>query len=171
MLAVYTSRRTEQPQLIARPRQLSSPGSHTSTETSEFAIRDLAPERNPVRNGGFAALRTCGQAGSRSLTEEKTGVHLFTRFRKRDSKRFNFLGFEYRWGRSLKGSEVVKLRTSPKKMHQSLATFTEWLKERRNKRLKTIFWELNPKLLGYYNYYGWSGRGSPGDDTTSRECC
>jgi len=92
-----------------------------------------------------------------TLAEEKTGVHLFTRFRKRDSKRFNFLGFEYRWGRSLKGTDVVRLRTNPKKMHQSLAAFTAWLKERRNKRLKTIFWELNLKLRGYYNYFGVTG--------------
>jgi RNA-directed DNA polymerase len=92
-----------------------------------------------------------------SLAEEKTGMHLFTRFRKRDSVRFNFLGFEFRWGRSLKGMDVVKQRTNPKKMQQSLAALKEWFKERRNKRLRTLFWELNPKLRGYYNYYGVTG--------------
>ena len=61
-----------------------------------------------------------------TLAEEKTGVHLFTRFRKRDSKRFDFLGFEYRWGRSMKGGDVVKLRTSPKRQQKSLAAFTAW---------------------------------------------
>ena len=85
-----------------------------------------------------------------TLAEEKTGVHLFTRFRKRDSKRFDFPGFEYRWGRSMKGGDVVKLRTSPKRQQKSLAAFTAWVKERRNKRLRTLFWELNPKLRGYY---------------------
>jgi len=94
-----------------------------------------------------------------SLAEEKTGVHLFTRFRKRDSTRFCFLGFEYRWGKSRTGSDVVKLRTNPKKLRQSLAAFTEWVKERRNKRLRTLFWELNPKLWGYYNYFGVVGNG------------
>lgn len=92
-----------------------------------------------------------------SLAEEKTGVHLFTRFRKRDSKRFDFLGFEYRWGKSMKGHDVVKLRTSPKRQQKSLAAFTAWVKERRNKRLRTLFWELNPKLKGYYNYFGVTG--------------
>lgn len=91
------------------------------------------------------------------LAEEKTGVHLFTRFRKRDSKPFEFLGFEVRWGRSLKGWNIVRLRTSPKRLQKSLASFTVWLKERRNKRLRHIFWELNAKLRGYYNYYGVSG--------------
>ena len=89
-----------------------------------------------------------------SLAEEKTGVHLFTRFRKRDSTRFSFLGFEYRWGRSLKGSDMVRLRTSPKRLQKSLLGFNTWVKERRNKRLRTMFWELNPKLRGYYNYFG-----------------
>jgi group II intron reverse transcriptase/maturase len=92
-----------------------------------------------------------------SLAEEKTGVHLFTRFRKRDSKRFDFLGFEYRWGKSMKGGDVVKLRTSPKRQRKSLAAFTTWVKERRNKRLRTLFEELNPKLRGYYQYFGVTG--------------
>jgi RNA-directed DNA polymerase len=89
-----------------------------------------------------------------TLAEEKTGVHLFTRFRKRESKRFSFLGFEYRWGRSLKGNDMVRLRTSPKRLQKSLEAFTTWVKERRNKRLRTLFGELNPKLRGYYNYFG-----------------
>jgi hypothetical protein len=46
---------------------------------------------------------------------QKTGVHLFIRFRKRDSVRFNFLGFEFRWGRSRTGVDVVKQRTNPKR--------------------------------------------------------
>jgi RNA-directed DNA polymerase len=92
-----------------------------------------------------------------SLAEEKTGVHLFTRFRKRDSKRFDFLGFEYRWGKSMKGGDVVKLRTSPKRQQKSLAAFTAWVKEKRNKRLRTLFFELNPKLRGYYQYFGVTG--------------
>ena len=81
-------------------------------------------------------------------------MHLFTRFRKRESKRFDFLGFEYRWGKSRKGGDVVKLRTSPTRQRKSLAALTTWVKERRNKRLRTLFWELNPKLRGYYQYYG-----------------
>lgn len=89
-----------------------------------------------------------------TLAEEKSGVHLFTRFRKRESKRFCFLGFEYRWGRSVKGVDMVRLRTSPKRLQKSLAGFTTWVKERRNKRLRTLFVELNPKLRGYYNYFG-----------------
>jgi RNA-directed DNA polymerase len=89
-----------------------------------------------------------------TLAEEKSGVHLFTRFRKRESKRFCFLGFEFRWGRSVKGVDMVRLRTSPKRLQKSLADFTTWVKERRNKRLRTLFVELNPKLRGYYNYFG-----------------
>jgi group II intron reverse transcriptase/maturase len=105
-------------------------------------------------NRFMAAMK--GRLGKFKLTlaEEKSGVHLFTRFRKRESKRFSFLGFEYRWGRSLKGSDMVRLRTSPKRLQKSLAALTTWVKERRNKRLRTLFLELNPKLRGYYNYFG-----------------
>jgi RNA-directed DNA polymerase len=81
-------------------------------------------------------------------------VHLFTRFRKRESKRFCFLGFEFRWGRSVKGVDMVRLRTSPKRLQKSLADFITCVKERRNKRLRTLIGELNPKLRGYYNYFG-----------------
>jgi len=92
-----------------------------------------------------------------SLAEEKTRVLLFTRFRKRESQRFEFLGFEYRWGRSRQGKDVVKLRTSPKRLRKSLAAFKEWARERRHKRVRHIFGELNPKLRGYYNYFGATG--------------
>jgi RNA-directed DNA polymerase len=57
----------------------------------------------------------------------------------------------------MKGGDVVKLRTSPKRQQKSLAAFTAWVKERRNKRLRTIFRELNSKLRGYYQYYGVTG--------------
>ena len=54
----------------------------------------------------------------------------------------------------MKGNDLVRLRTSPKRLQKSLAAFTTWVKARRNKRLRTLFGELNPKLRSYYNYFG-----------------
>jgi len=88
------------------------------------------------------------------LAEEKTNIISFTRFRKYENTYFEFLGFEFRWGVSHKGKDVIKRSTSQNKLKKSLANFKEWCKEHRNKRLKTLFQLLNAKLRGYYNYYG-----------------
>lgn len=89
-----------------------------------------------------------------TLAKEKCGVHLFSRHRKRESKRFDFLGFEFRWGRSRFGKNRIKLRTSRKKFRKAVAAFTAWIRKHCNKRIKWIFDELNAKLRGYYAYYG-----------------
>lgn len=89
-----------------------------------------------------------------SLAEEKTRVMLFSRFRKRDSERLDFLGFEFRWGRSRQGKNIIKQRTSTSKFRKALTTFKEWCKEVKNKRLRWIFPKVNAKLRGYYGYYG-----------------
>ena len=87
------------------------------------------------------------------LSMEKTNIIIFSRF-KEESGSFDFLGFEFRWGKSEKFGDIIKRRTSRKKLKKSIKNFTQWCKKMRNKRLKTIFKKLNSKLRGYYNYYG-----------------
>ncbi|WP_205739187.1 group II intron maturase-specific domain-containing protein [Halocella sp. SP3-1] len=84
---------------------------------------------------------------------EKTNIIIFSRF-KEESGSFEFLGFEFRWGKSEKFGDIIKRRISRKKLKKSIKNFTQWCKMIRNKRLKTIFKKLNSKLRGYYNYYG-----------------
>lgn len=91
------------------------------------------------------------------LAEEKTNIISFTRFRQEEKTKFEFLGFEFRWGVSRWGKDIIKRRTSPGKVRKSLAAFTEWCKEMRNKRLRRLFPKLNAKMRGYYNYYGLIG--------------
>jgi RNA-directed DNA polymerase len=91
------------------------------------------------------------------LAQEKTNIISFSRFRKEENTKFEFLGFEFRWGVSLKGKDIIKRRTAPGKMRKSLAAFTEWCKEMRNRRLRRLFPKLITKLRGYYNYYGLIG--------------
>lgn len=88
------------------------------------------------------------------LAEEKTKIISFSRFRKHEKTYFEFLGMEFRWGVSKKGKDIIKRRTSRKKLKKSLQNFAKWCKENRNKRLRKLFMELNSKLRGYYNYYG-----------------
>jgi hypothetical protein len=103
-----------------------------------------------------------------NIAPEKSFIKLFSRFRKRESERFDFLGFEFRWGKTRNGVDVIKLRTSRKKLRKSLSEFRAWMREHRNKRLRWIFDKATSKLLGYYNYYGVSGN-SPGLMTMRKE--
>jgi len=91
------------------------------------------------------------------LSMDKTNIIRFTRFKKKQNASFEFLGFEYRWASSLKGNDIIRRRTSRKKLHQSFSNMKDWCKNVRNKRLPTIIKLLNSKLRGYYNYYGIMG--------------
>jgi RNA-directed DNA polymerase len=85
------------------------------------------------------------------LSEEKTRVIGFNR---KGKSRFEFLGFEYWWGKDRKGRDRLKRRTSRKKLRSSLKRFTEWCRENRRLKLADLFTQLNAKLRGYYNHYG-----------------
>jgi group II intron reverse transcriptase/maturase len=89
------------------------------------------------------------------LSAEKTRVISFSLSGEGSS--FEFLGFEFRWGKDRKGEDRVKRRTARKKLRGSLKRFTEWIKESRHLRLGVLLERLNGKLRGYYNYYGVCG--------------
>ncbi len=90
------------------------------------------------------------------LSPDKSRVIPFSRHGSGKSS-FEFLGFEFRWGKDRGGKDHLKRRTSRKKLRDSLRRFTEWCKESRHRRLKVLFERLNAKLRGYYNYYGVCG--------------
>ena len=92
-----------------------------------------------------------------SLAEEKTRIIRFSCFHMEDKTSFEFLGFEFRWVRNRYGRPQLKRRTSRKKYRNSLKVFTEWCIKNRNMRITALFFKLNSKLKGYYNYYGVSG--------------
>ena len=91
------------------------------------------------------------------LSEAKTRIISFSRHHEPGKTSFDFLGFEFRWGKDRGGKPHLKRRTSRKKLHNSLVRFTEWCKENRHLRLNELFRQLNAKLRGYYNYYGVHG--------------
>jgi RNA-directed DNA polymerase len=85
------------------------------------------------------------------VAPDKTRVISFNRKNKPGATRFDFLGFEFYWGKDLAGRDHLKRRTSRKKLRNSLHSFTEWCRENRNLRLNLLFDKLNQKLRGYFN--------------------
>jgi group II intron reverse transcriptase/maturase len=91
------------------------------------------------------------------LSAEKTRVMPFSRLPPAPKTSFEFLGFEFRWGKDRAGKAHVTRRTARQKLRSSLKRFTHWCRENRNLRLGVLFARLNAKLRGYYNYYGVPG--------------
>jgi group II intron reverse transcriptase/maturase len=98
---------------------------------------------------------------------EKFGLRLSrTKTRKLEFSRtgsgrasFDFLGFEFRWGRDRRGRPHLKRRTARKSQRASLRRFTDWCRSNRHRRLGDLFRDLNRKLTGYYRYFGIYGNG------------
>jgi len=77
--------------------------------------------------------------------------------RESEKTSFEFLGFEFRWGRDRAGKAHLKRRTARKKLRSSLCRFAEWCRENRSVRFHELMEQLKLKLRGYYNYYGIKG--------------
>ena len=88
------------------------------------------------------------------VAPDKTRILQFSRTRLKQSESFDFLGFEFRWGISRKFKPIIKRRTSRKKLRASIASFTEWIKTNRNKKISRLMQTLRAKYRGYWNYYG-----------------
>ena len=69
-------------------------------------------------------------------------------------KTFDFLGFTHYWGKSRKGKNVLKRKTSSKKFRASLKRMDEWLRENRHRKEGEIIRGVNQMLRGHYEYYG-----------------
>ena len=85
---------------------------------------------------------------------EKTNI---LRFDKDAKTRFEFLGFEFRWGLNRWGKPVLKRRTARNKYRAAIAGFTQWCKKHCRLPTAQLFAKLNQKLRGYWNYYGLRG--------------
>lgn len=89
------------------------------------------------------------------LSAEKSRMVRFSRFQLgKNSERFDFLGFEFRWVVDHKGVPRVTRRTSRKRLRSSLARVTEWIKDERHIPVRQLVKALNTRLRGHYNYYG-----------------
>jgi RNA-directed DNA polymerase len=67
---------------------------------------------------------------------------------------FDFLGFTYHWGKSLRGKWIPKPRTAKDRFRRALRRLVDWLREHRHWPVKQQHKTLTSKLRGHYAYYG-----------------
>ena len=91
------------------------------------------------------------------VAEDKTRIIEFSHCKARAKTKFDFLGFEFRWGVNRWRKPILKRRTSRDKLRASLAKISEWFRKYSGLPKKVLFAKLNRKLLGYYNFYGIRG--------------
>lgn len=91
-----------------------------------------------------------------TLAPEKTRVIPFSQDLP-GATSFDFLGFEFHWGKDRAGKPHLKRRTARKNLRSSLKNFKAWCRENHHLRLKELFTLLNAKLRGYYHYFGIHG--------------
>ena len=91
------------------------------------------------------------------LSAEKTQILPFSANPAVGSSSFNFLGFEFRWGKDRAGKPHVNKRTARKSLRSSLTRFKLWCKQNRHCHLPDLLKMLNAKLRGYFNYFGVHG--------------
>jgi RNA-directed DNA polymerase len=72
---------------------------------------------------------------------------------------FDVLGFTHYWGVSLRGSNVIKRKTSSGRFRRALARMWDWCKQHRHLPVPEQHRQLCRKLLGHYAYYGITSNG------------
>lgn len=92
------------------------------------------------------------------LNEEKTKMVNFSKSKKlRGAKQdaFDFLGFTFYLGKSIKGRTIPKLKTCGKRYRSKLNKVKDWAQKIRNQEsLGTIWKTFCAKLRGHVQYYG-----------------
>lgn len=92
------------------------------------------------------------------LNEKKTKMVFFSKknsWRGNKQGSFEFLGFRFYLGKSLKGITIPKLKTSGKRFRSKLNRVKDWAKQIRNKiPLGEIWKTFCAKLRGHVQYYG-----------------
>ena len=112
----------------------------------------------------YRALGVRMESFGLEVAEEKTNLLRFSPQDWKKSGTFEFLGFEFRWGRGRWGKPTIKRRTARKKYRAALASFREWCRKHCRMRKDWFFATLNAKLRRYYNYYGIRGNFESIDD-------
>lgn len=92
-----------------------------------------------------------------SLNDDKTRLVAFSKARAARGERqgsFDFLGFSFYLGKSMKGVTIPKLRTSRKRLRSKLARVTAWARSVRSRwRLRELWKTFVAKIRGHIAYY------------------
>jgi group II intron reverse transcriptase/maturase len=67
---------------------------------------------------------------------------------------FDLLGFRHYWGRSRRGSWVVKRKTAPSRLVRAFKKIAQWCRLHRHDPIGEQHQALRQKLRGHYAYYG-----------------
>jgi group II intron reverse transcriptase/maturase len=120
-----------------------------SSEADARRVMDVLPKR-------------FGKYGLK-LHPEKTRLVKFDQPRKDDTPKdadsgsFDLLGFTHHWGKSLKGSWVVKRETARGRFGRALERVSQWCRTHLHRPIAEQHRQLVQKLRGHYGYYGITG--------------
>ena len=70
---------------------------------------------------------------------------------------FDFLGFTHYWGKSRKGTWVIRRKTMRKRFTRGLKAISQWGRENLHEPLMRQVAQLGRKLKGHFGYYGLTG--------------
>lgn len=76
------------------------------------------------------------------------------------ARSFDLLGFTHYWGRSRKGSWVIKRKTASNRLSRALHRIAQWCRRNRHRPILEQHHLLSQKLRGHDAYYGITGNGS-----------
>ena len=88
------------------------------------------------------------------LSDEKSKIIPFGRSTTEKPGKFDFLGFTHVIGKSMNGKNIVKYRTSEKKLKAKRAKIKKFLRKNMHTPVAKLIKALNIRLQGHYNYYG-----------------
>jgi len=114
-------------------------------------------ERKEDANRIMAVLPKRFERFRLKLHPEKTCLISFKRPGSGDNTKrgtFDFLGFTFYWGKSLKGYGVIKKKTARKRLSRFMKRLWLWCKENRHDPIEEQHQMLCSKLRGFYQYYG-----------------
>jgi group II intron reverse transcriptase/maturase len=76
-----------------------------------------------------------------------------------DCHTFDLLGFTHYWGRSRRGTWVVKRKTASKRLTRAVQNVGRWCRANRHEPITVQHAKLSRKITGHYAYYGITGNG------------
>ncbi|MCP3884618.1 MAG: group II intron reverse transcriptase/maturase, partial [Propionibacteriaceae bacterium] len=71
----------------------------------------------------------------------------------------HLLGFTHYWGRSRRGTWVVKRKTASKRLTRAVQNVGRWCRANRHEPITDQHAKLSRKIIGHYAYYGITGNG------------
>ncbi|UYG06081.1 hypothetical protein [Halomonas sp. M4R1S46] len=92
-----------------------------------------------------------------TLHPTKTRLVRFQPHREQRPGTFDFPGFTHYWGKSRRGSWIVKRKTAKDRFRRGLKRIALWCRANRHRPLRDQHRQLSRKVQGHVAYYGIRG--------------